>query len=96
MEILKTKKISEINNISVKIGKLSLDRDSDFFPSRSDQKVMRDDVKMSIVTAQELLNKYNFSQKILSNIPLFVSNGSFLGILRNIYQEFLKYLKMLL
>lgn len=72
-------KISELNNISVKIGKLSLDRDSDFFPSRSDQKVMRDDVKMSIVTAQELLNKYNFSQKILSNIPLFVSNGSFFG-----------------
>ena len=72
-------KISELNNISVRIGKLSLDRDSDFFPSRSDQKVMRDDVKMSIVTAQELLNKYNFSQKILSNIPLFVSNGSFFG-----------------
>ena len=53
-------KISELNNISVKIGKLSLDRDSDFFPSRSDQKVMRDDVKMSIVTAQELLTNITF------------------------------------
>ena len=72
-------KISELNNISVKIGKLSLDHDSEFFPSRSDQKVMRDDVKMSIVTAQELLNKYNFSEKSLSNMPLFVSNGSFFG-----------------
>jgi hypothetical protein len=40
---------------------------------------MRDDVKMSVVTAQELLNKYNFSEKSLSNMPLFVSNGSFFG-----------------
>lgn len=72
-------KISELNNISVKIGKISLNHESEFFPSRSDQKVMRDDVKMSIVTAQELLNKYNFSQKTLSNMPLFVSNGSFFG-----------------
>ena len=72
-------KISELNNISVKIGKLSLDHNSEFFPSRSDQKVMRDDVKMSVVTAQELLNKYNFSEKSLSNMPLFVSNGSFFG-----------------
>ena len=31
-------KISELNNISVKIGKLSLNHDSEFFPSRSDQK----------------------------------------------------------
>ena len=66
-------KISELNNISVKIGKLILDKESDYFPSRSDQKVMRDDVKMSIVTAQELLKKYSFSEKIISNMPLFVS-----------------------
>ena len=72
-------KISELNNISVKIGKLSLDLNSEFFPSRSDQKVMRDDVKMSIVTAQELLNKYNFSENTISSMPLFVSNGSFFG-----------------
>ena len=72
-------KISELNNISVKIGKLSLDHNSEFFPSRSDQKVMRDDVKMSIVTAQELLKRYSFSEKTISNMPLFVSNGSFFG-----------------
>ena len=72
-------KISELNNISVKIGKLILDKESDYFPSRSDQKVMRDDVKMSIVTAQELLKKYSFSEKTISNMPLFVSNGSFFG-----------------
>ena len=35
-------KISDLNNISVKIGKLSLDHESEFFPTRSDQKVMRD------------------------------------------------------
>ena len=73
------KKISKLNGISVEIGKLNLEKESDYFPTRSDQKVMRDDVKMSIVTAQELLNKYGFSNKTISRMPLFIANGSFLG-----------------
>ena len=51
------KKISKLNDISVEIGKLNLAKESEYFPIRSDQKIMRDDVKMSIVTAQEILFK---------------------------------------
>ena len=73
------KKISKLYDISVEIGKLNLAKETDYFPIRSDQKVMRDDVKMSIVTAQEILNKYGFSNETISKMSLFITNGSFLG-----------------
>jgi 3-oxoacyl-(acyl-carrier-protein) synthase len=73
------KRISKLKDISVEIGKLNLEKERDYFPTRSDQKVMRDDIKMSIVTAQEILNKYGFSNETISRMPLFIANGSFLG-----------------
>lgn len=58
-------------------GELFLDRNSEFFPGRSDEKIMRDDVKSSIVAVNQMLLKFG-NKQIEENTNLFVANGVFI------------------
>ncbi len=57
-------------------GYLTLDRDSKFYPSRSDERVMRTDVIASIIAINTLIEDLDLKPGI-ENYNLFVSNGSF-------------------
>ena len=68
---------SEINKTSFTSGELFLDRSSPFFPGRSDEKIMREDVKSSIITVNKMLSDFT-NEKFDDNTDLFVSNGVFI------------------
>lgn len=69
--------MSTVENTKFTLGKLALDKNSEFFPQRSDQKIMRDDTKASIVAIQELIQEVGLSKEELSAASLFVANGVF-------------------
>lgn len=71
-------KVSAIKDTSYSYGKLSMKQDSEFFPSRSDSKIMRSDVKMAIVTMREMLAQLKFAKPEIEKASLFVANGVFL------------------
>jgi hypothetical protein len=69
--------MSAVEKTKYTLGQLELDKDSEFFPQRSDQKIMRNDTKASIVAIQELIQEVGLSKQELSAASLFVSNGAF-------------------
>tara|TARA_B110000483_G_scaffold385_1_gene432 strand:+ start:2122 stop:3138 length:1017 start_codon:yes stop_codon:yes gene_type:complete len=70
--------LTQDKNKKVLSGTISLDKDSNYYPSRSDEKVMRDDVKMSVVTIQKLLNDSQLSKSEIEKMSLYVANGAFI------------------
>lgn len=62
--------------LSLVSGELLTDRSSPFFPERSDEKVMREDVKASVVAARQMLADYD--KQLLEETDLFVANGIFI------------------
>lgn len=71
-EVSKLKKTAFIH------GSLHLDRDSEFFPGRSDEKIMRSDVKMAIVAMRSMLSEMALSTDTIEKSSLFVANGAFI------------------
>ncbi len=68
--------VSIIHDTSYTYGKIEHNRSSPFFPQRSDEKIMRSDVKEAIVLVNELLQESGC--KIDKNTPLFIANGAFI------------------
>lgn len=63
-------------NLSFLSGELVPDRSSPFFPERSDEKIMREDVKAAVIAVQEMMNGY--SESLLEDTDLYVANGVFI------------------
>lgn len=70
--------LTQDQNKKVVSGTISLDKDSNYYPSRSDEKVMRDDVKMSVVTIQKLIHDSHLSKSDIEQMSLYVANGAFI------------------
>lgn len=88
------KKVSEIADTSYISGTLTTDRTSPYFPNRGDEKVMREDVKASLLLINHLMNENDLKDEI-EKIPLFVANGAFienterhLNRVANVYRSF--------
>ena len=67
---------SKIYGTEFTYGLIEPRRDSEFFPNRSDEKIMRSDVKEAVVLINELLRKSNFKSTELT--PLLIANGAFI------------------
>ncbi|MGB0390473.1 MAG: hypothetical protein ACPGD5_02815 [Salibacteraceae bacterium] len=68
--------MSQIKAQSYIMGDLSINRNSPNYPSRSDEKIMRQDVKASILIINEMIESAGL-QKNIVNVPLYVANGAF-------------------
>ena len=68
--------VSIIHDTSYTYGQIEHNRNSPFFPQRSDEKIMRSDVKEAIVLVNELLEESG--RNIENNTPLFIANGAFI------------------
>lgn len=69
------KHMSKIKKQSYQLGTMELDRDAPCYPSRSDEKIMRADVKAAILAIDALRKGLNLED--VSEIPLYVANGAF-------------------
>jgi hypothetical protein len=67
--------VSELKTTSFTLGSIDLEKDSPFFPGRSDEKIMRNDVKMAIVAIRSMLN--GMESEEIEGSSLFVANGAF-------------------
>jgi hypothetical protein len=85
--------ISEIEKTSCTIGKLSLQTDSEFYPKRSDLKIMREDTKAAIVEIQELIRSVGLTEGELKKASLFVSNGAFVDSVNKYFKKIPQILK---
>lgn len=85
--------ISEKKKMKGRFGQLSIDSKHKFYPKRSDAKIMRKDVISSIVVINEMLEKLDFPKEVLSNMGLFIANGSFLEEENKNMQRAIKALK---
>lgn len=63
-------------NLSFLSGELATDRSSPFFPERSDEKIMREDVKAAVIAVQEMMQDY--PESLLEETDLYVANGVFI------------------
>lgn len=68
--------VSSEMNLSFVSGELVIDRSSPYFPERSDEKIMREDVKASVVAVQQMLAGYH--EDLLAGTDLYVANGVFI------------------
>ena len=68
--------VSDIHATSYTYGQIEPNRNSPFFPLRSDEKIMRSDVKEAIVLVNELIE--DLGGNIEQNTPLFIANGAFI------------------
>ena len=62
--------VSDIHATSYTYGQIEPNRNSPFFPLRSDEKIMRSDVKEAIVLVNELIE--DLGGNIEQNTPLFI------------------------
>ncbi len=88
-------KVSALAHTSYLSGRLNVNRDSPFFPSRGDEKIMREDVKASLILLNELLEELKITSE-LETTSLFVANGTFIentekndSRMSNMYKNFL-------
>ena len=60
-------------------GTINAEFNSEFTPNRSDEKIMRRDIKISVVSILRLLKKIGLEDpEVLEKTALFVANGSFI------------------
>ncbi len=76
--VFKNKAVSALKQTSFKAGFVVPDKASPFMPKRSDLKIMRDDIAVSIIDIKSKIQALNLSQSDISNMGLFMSNGAFL------------------
>ena len=74
----KSKKVSQLKNTSFTAGFVKADVNSPFMPKRSDLKIMREDIAVSIIDIKKMLSELNLSENELEKTGLFIANGSFL------------------
>lgn len=86
--------MSQIKQQYYTAGDLSMNPDVANYPSRSDEKIMRQDVKGSILIINEMIEAAGLENKI-ENVPLYVANGAFvenvnkhLNRIVNVYKTF--------
>ncbi len=71
--------VSRVRQSSFTAGKLKLDTESPYYPSRSDEKIMRDDVIASILSIKKMLSDaVTKGLEISPSTALFVANGAFM------------------
>lgn len=68
--------VSKAENLSFISGELELDGQSEYHPGRSDEKIMRQDVKAAIIASNEML-KDVISKNERASLSLYVASGSF-------------------
>lgn len=80
-QILPTKfelaRVSELEDLSFYSGQLELDRTNKYFPNRSDEKIMRQDVIASVIAVNTLLEKCKIGKE-REDFSLFVASGVFI------------------
>jgi enamine deaminase RidA (YjgF/YER057c/UK114 family) len=67
---------SSLKELSFSSGEISVDKTVPYFPGRSDEKIMREDVKASIITVKQMLE--GLSPEFIQDMNLFVANGVFI------------------
>jgi len=77
-EEFETEGVSHLKKTAFVSGKLIPERNSSYFPSRSDEKIMRDDIKQTITTIREFVDSLGLTKEELHDTLLFVANGSFI------------------
>ena len=68
--------VSNAEKLSFISGELELDGQSKFHPGRSDEKIMRQDVKAAIISANEMLEAVSGKEE-RESMSLYVASGSF-------------------
>lgn len=80
-QILPTKfeltRVSELEDLSFYSGQLELDRADKYYPDRSDEKIMRQDVIASVIAVNTLLEKCKIGKE-REDFSLFVASGVFI------------------
>ena len=71
------KQVSVIKGTSYILGNISADKSDVYYPSRSDEKIMRQDVKVSILVMNHLIDELNLKDNV-AEIPLYVATGAFI------------------
>ena len=75
--------IIHYSNRKIIFGRLNLNENSKHFPRRSDVKIMRQDVIATSICVNEIIDDAKLSKDVLSEMPLFISNGICLEKLPN-------------
>lgn len=76
-EIFEMEFVSKIYNTKFILGSTVADKNSTYFPSRSDEKIMREDIKKSIISIRTMINDSFLTESELEKALLFVANGAF-------------------
>lgn len=75
--VFEYKEVSTLRKTGFHSGKLELNKDSKYFPERSDLKIMRDDIAACIVVIKEMLADEKFTANQIESMPLYAANGAF-------------------
>lgn len=70
-------KVTGVRPRSYTNGALEFDSHSEFYPKRSDEKVMREDIKSLVIEACEMMKDAELSENEINEASLFVANGAF-------------------
>jgi len=76
--VFENKAVSVLKQTSFNAGFVVPDKTSPFMPKRSDLKIMRDDIAVSIIDIKSKLQALNLSESDILNMGLFMANGAFL------------------
>jgi hypothetical protein len=76
--VFKTKMVSQFKNTSFKGGFVLADKSSANMPKRSDLKIMREDIAVSIIDIKTELERFDLPNSEISKMGLFMANGAFL------------------
>ncbi len=93
--IFSEEKVSNIFQTKYTLGKIDLDKSTAFYPSRSDEKIMRNDTKAAVVSIQNLIQDSNLSFEELNKSLLFVANGSNIENLDSVYSKLVQVIENL-
>jgi 3-hydroxyacyl-[acyl-carrier-protein] dehydratase len=74
---IETKVLEEDGSAAI-LGALEPDKESEFYPERSDTKLMRNDIIESIIGLSGLMKELGISEKQRESLGLFIANGVFL------------------
>ena len=79
--------VSAIFDTHFEAGRLSLERNSEFFPQRSDEKIMRVDIKSAIISIQNLIKETGLTAEDLNSSDIYVANGAFIEDIEKFYSK---------
>lgn len=73
-------KLSEQSQSQFISGTIDVDLDAEFLPHRSDEKIMRSDIKVSVVSIRKILKDIGLdASESIEKMALFVANGAFIS-----------------